>query len=119
MGMSFDLHTYTVTDIVNELNFELSKAGKEEVATREEVLEVLPHFGILDSNGENYVTMWNEYYSDSGYNAGSELFRFFEAKYGLEDLFLGGYGYGPGGVNADEVWQELYDEEMPDSGDNY
>ncbi len=105
MGVSIDLHVYVYSDLVGELEKIADKSDVPEGHTVDDFVErVLPEFGMV--TGDKYVTLWNEYYSDSGYNSASELFRAVEMYFNAEDVFLSGYGYGEH-ANAEEVFERL------------
>ena len=106
MGMSIDLHIYDYFALIEEIDkLVQANGGAPEGRTLHEFVDkVLPHFG--HRAGNKFIVLWNEYYSDSGYNSGSELFRAVEYYFDLDDIFLGGYEYG-GHANAYEVFDEL------------
>lgn len=105
MGMSIDLHVYDYFQLIGQI-----KKISETVDIPEGrslyffVEKILPKFGIRSA--DKYVTLWNEYYSDSGYNAGSELCRAVELYFGVDDVFLDEYDYFSG-ANAKEVLEEF------------
>jgi hypothetical protein len=107
MGMSIDLHIYDYFDLIKEIT-ELVEEEPDRVpeghTINDFVERVMPKFGIRA--GDKWVTLWNEYYSDSGYNSASEFFRAVELYFGLDDVFLSGYGYGEHN-NAEEVLDDL------------
>lgn len=118
MGVSIDMHIYDYFDLVKEITAEVEKNGgaPEGRSVNEFVEKVLPEFGFRA--GDKYITLWNEYYSDSGYNSASELFRAVELYFGLDDIFLSGYDYGRH-ANAREVLDELNIEPIGDDEEDY
>lgn len=116
MGMSIDLHVYDYFDLVNDIAKVAGDDIPEGRSLNDFVERVLPRFGYRF--GDKYVTLWNEYYSDSGYNSASELFRAVEMYFGVEDVFLSGYDYGEH-VNAREVLDDLGIEPIGDDEEDY
>lgn len=114
MGMSIDLHIYDYFDLVKDIREQVEGKIPEGRSLDEFVEKILPKFG--ERTGDKYVTLWNEYYSDSGYNSGSELMRAVELYFGLDDVWLGGYDYG-GHANAHEVLDDLGIEPIGDDED--
>lgn len=106
MGVSIDLHIYDYFALIQQIDdIVQAHGGAPEGRTLHEFVDkVLPKFG--HRAGTKYITLWNEYYSDSGYNSGQELFRAVEMYFDLDDIFLSGYDYG-GSANADEVFYDL------------
>lgn len=108
MGMSIDLHVYDYFELVKDIRREVAEKASSHLppdrSVNDFVERVLPEFGI--ATGNKYVVLWNEYYSDSGYNSGSELFRAVELYFGIDDVFLSGYDYAPH-ANANEVLEGL------------
>ena len=121
MGMSIDAHVYDWL----ELKAEIARLVKENGGVpegRDDVdtwcSKMLPRFGTVA--GGKYITLWCEYYSDSGYNAGSELFRALELYYGLEDVFLSDYEISSGANAHDELEDEYGDDlELFEDGEDY
>ena len=118
MGMSIDMHIYDYFDLIRDIQKEVDEnGGPPEGRTINEFVEkILPKFGFRA--GDKYITLWCEYYSDSGYNSASELFRAVELYFGVEDVFLSNYEYG-GNANAYEVLDELDIEPIEIEGDEY
>ena len=117
MGMSIDIHVYDYFDLVKDITKVAEKADAPADRTVNDFVErVLPAFGFRA--GDKYITLWNEYYSDSGYNSASELFRAVERYFGVDDVFLSGYDYAEH-ANADEVLERLGIEPIGDDEDDY
>lgn len=119
MGMSIDLHIYDYFDLIDDIHKKVYGAEGEVPDGRsiDDFIErVLPEFGLRVGN--KYVTLWNEYYSDSGYNSGSELMRAVELYFGLDDVWLDGYTYGKH-ANAREVLDDLGIEPIGDDEEEY
>ena len=104
MGMSIDIHVYDYFDLVKNITQRVGDSIPEGRSVNDFVERVLPEFGFRA--GDKYITLWNEYWSDSGYNSASELFRAVELYFGIDDVFLSNYDYG-GNANAEEVLEEL------------
>lgn len=115
--MSIDLHVYDYFDMIKDIQKQIDESPNdipEGRSLNEFVEKVLPKFGYR--LGGKFVTLWNEYYSDSGYNSGSELFRAVELYFGIDDVWLGGYDYGEH-ANAREVLDSLDIEPIGDEDD--
>lgn len=107
MGMSIDLHIYDYAELVKDIAKQAEKreGGIPEGRSVDEFVEkVLPEFG--ERAGDKFLILWNEYYSDSGYNSGSEVMRAVELYFGIDDCWLGNYEYGAQS-NAREVLDSL------------
>jgi len=108
MGVNISLHVYDYDQLVQDIYREVANKAANNVPEGRNVATfrdtVLPEFGILA--GDKFVTLWNEYYSDSGYNSASELFRAVEMYFGIDDVFLSKYE-SPDSANAYEVLESL------------
>lgn len=120
MGVSIDLHVYDYFELIQAIRKEVAEKASADIpadrSINDFVERVLPEFGIRA--GDKYVTLWNEYYSDSGYNSASELFRAVELYFGLDDVFLSGYTWAKH-ANAREVLEELDIEPIGDDEDEH
>lgn len=119
MGVSINLHIYDYFDLVKRIVSVVEENADRvpEGRTINDFAErVLPKFG--ERAGDKFVALWNEYYSDSGYNSGSELFRAVELYFGVDDVFLSGYTWDDP-ANAREVLEELGIEPIGDDEDEY
>lgn len=115
MGMSIDIHVYDYAQLVKDID-QIAESSKAPAgrSTSDFILRVLPKFGLVA--GDKFLTLWNEYYSDSGYNSASELFRAVELYFGVDDVYLSGYTWFDH-ANAVEVLEELGIEPIGDDED--
>lgn len=102
MGVSIDIHSYDYAALCTQISDIADMANTEGRSAQEFIDVVLPNFGVIA--GDRFVVLWNEYYDD--YNSGSELMKAVDLYFGIEDTFLGNYGYVPH-ANAYEVLEEL------------
>src|SRR6478752_6889669 len=111
MRINFTMHLVNLDDVVEYLG----KTTDRDVNVST-VRTALGYFGFLAAPGL-YIIQSNEYYSDSGYDAASEVNAFFGAYYDIEDCWLPYKGlYDYDGVNAGEVWNKMFpDTEWPEN----
>lgn len=105
MGVSIDVHVYDIPGLIKEVEEHVAKAKVDltDKFTPDALLElIMPQFGRVVGN--EFFTLWNEYYED--YSAATEFLCFIDGYYGTEDFYADGYETF-GSANRYEVAEEL------------
>jgi len=119
MGMSIHPQYGKVTEIQeyvfkHQMDYGTINRTDDEPELEEFINKVLAQFGAVTPDGTWFIISYNEYYSDSGYNAGWEILDFLNRYFGIDadenycDIFdLPLTSMWESGANAGEVAEEL------------